>query len=990
MPFKLAAFNVRTLARIGQQAALARTLESLDVDVCCLSETRIQDSSSIIRLSTSPSSRIFHLRLSGDTEAAVSGQAGVGIALSSRAEPALLEWIPVDSRICAVRLKGSCRKSRFRTETRNLFVVAAYAPTDCSSDAVKDDFYQRLHNLLRSVPRTDIVVLAGDLNARVGRLTSFESHLGGRFGLDCQRTDNGDRLLSLCSEHRLFLVSTNFRHSKRHCATWRPPSSLSSWSQLDHIAVSYSWRGCVQDCRSYWSTCLESDHALVCAKFSMRFGGHPLRNRRRLNVAKLNEPAILSDFQSELAAELTTVRHRDVDEHWEGICKAMQSASSKTCGWTQQTVKHWVSGTSLRLMDHRRSIPAGHEHDETRSRLRRSLVASLKSDREAWWNERAAEMESASAVGDYRKLFHLIRATGKKRLGVSEVICEADGSTIYDLQRRLDRWAEHFQAQFNWPAVQSPPENVASIAPWAVPLEAPTVAEISRVLRALKRYKAAGPDDLAPALSEDGGCALVQELHALFCNIWTEEKVPTVWTESIITPIFKKGRRDVCENHRGISLISVAPKLMSMILLRRLNGKREEQAGFRSGRGCVDQIFTLRQLLEHRHSYHRPTIVVFLDIRAAFDSVDREVLWCCLLRHGVPEKYVSILRALYLHTSGRVRAYGRLSASFSITSGVRQGCPISPFLFNFAIDDVLRRAFDGLVGSGVELLPGSRVTDLDYADDIAVLGDDARVVQQALDRLSIEVSKFGMCFAPSKCKVLLQDWCQPVPSLTIGNDRLDTVDSFVYLGSCISAGGCVEREVSLRLAKAGLAFANLRHLWRRRDVSLATKGRVYNAVVRAVLLYGCETWAIRSEDVRRLSVFDNRCMRSIARVWWQHHVSNADVCQRVLGTRGRTLQDLISLSRLRWLGHVLRMPTHRLPYRALFACPGVGWKKKAGGQPLTWRAGMKKLTKSLGSVGVVRLPGWGPKDHECQWLETLKEMAEKRSQWRQCCLSCLS
>ena len=350
-PFKLAAFNVRTLARIGQQAALARTMESLAIDVCCLSETRIYDSSSVKRLSApSNSSRSYYLRLSGDDEAAESGQAGVGIVLSSIAEASLLEWIPVDSRLCAVRLKGSCRRSRLREETRNLFVIAAYAPTDCSSDAVKDGFYQRLHDLLRTIPRSDVVILAGDLNARVGRLSADESHLGGCFGLECSRSDNGERLLSLCSEHRLFLSSTNFKHSKRRSATWRPPSPAISWGQLDHIAISYSWRGCVQDCRSYWSTCLDSDHALVCARLSMRFGGHPHRKHGRLNVAKLSQPAVLNEFQDELASELATIPQNNVDEHWNGIRQSMQSAGLKSCGLTQRRVKHWVSGVSLQLM----------------------------------------------------------------------------------------------------------------------------------------------------------------------------------------------------------------------------------------------------------------------------------------------------------------------------------------------------------------------------------------------------------------------------------------------------------------------------------------------------------------------------------------------------------------------------------------------------------------------------------------------------------------
>ena len=218
-------------------------------------------------------------------------------------------------------------------------------------------------------------------------------------------------------------------------------------------------------------------------------------------------------------------------------------------------------------------------------------------------------------------------------------------------------------------------------------------------------------------------------------------------------------------------------------MLRRLHSvrdehTREEQAGFRAGRGCIDQIFTLRQLLEHRHIYRRPTIVVILDIQVAFDSIDRGALWNCLISNGVPEKYVSILKVVYSQTSGKVRAYGEFSPAFKVTSGVRQGCPISPFLFNFAIDDILHKALLNVTNCGVDLLPGNRAVDLEYADDIALLSDNAQALQNVLNHLAIEVSRFGMCFAPSKCKVLLQDWQEPVPALTLGNDVLEVVESF--------------------------------------------------------------------------------------------------------------------------------------------------------------------------------------------------------------------
>ncbi|KER22097.1 hypothetical protein T265_14942, partial [Opisthorchis viverrini] len=95
-------------------------------------------------------------------------------------------------------------------------------------------------------------------------------------------------------------------------------------------------------------------------------------------------------------------------------------------------------------------------------------------------------------------------------------------------------------------------------------------------------------------------------------------------------------------------------------------------------------------------------------------------------------------------------------------------------------------------------------------------------------------------------------------------DQCATQD-ITHLGSCISSDCSVTDEVNARICKARAAFANLRHLWRQNGLSLNLKGRVYQATVRAVLLYGCETWPIRTADLRRLQVFDNRCLKTIAR-----------------------------------------------------------------------------------------------------------------------------
>ena len=298
--------------------------------------------------------------------------------------------------------------------------------------------------------------------------------------------------------------------------------------------------------------------------------------------------------------------------------------------------------------------------------------------------------------------------------------------------------------------------------------------------------------------------------------------------------------------------------------------------------------------------------------------MDRSSLWECLSRKGVPPKYINILRALYSNTVGCVRVYGELSPQVSITSGVRQGCPASPFLFNFAIDDILEFALQNDT-DGVQLLPGNRLRDLEYADDIVLLGDQLQALQVILDRLTSSASCYGMAFAPTKCKVLLQDWTAQAPVLSIGNETLELTEKFVYLGSCISPSGLTEESLS-RIGKARAAFAALRHLWRRHDIHLALKGRVYSATVRSVLLYGCETWSTRKEDLQRLSVFDHRCLRSIAGVWWEQRISNEEVRRRVFGEGkpGTAGESVISRQQLRWLGHVLRMPAQTSPSRPVW------------------------------------------------------------------------
>ena len=115
--------------------------------------------------------------------------------------------------------------------------------------------------------------------------------------------------------------------------------------------------------------------------------------------------------------------------------------------------------------------------------------------------------------------------------------------------------------------------------------------------------------------------------HTLPC-LYT---LPNDFRKTLIKPLYKKGDKSECRNYRGISLVSVGRKLLSNIILFRLRHAvdkvlREEQCGFRKGRGCVDHVFTLRLIIEKSLRCQIPLVLSFIDYEQAFDSVDRTAL----------------------------------------------------------------------------------------------------------------------------------------------------------------------------------------------------------------------------------------------------------------------------------------------------------------------------------------------------------------------------
>ncbi|BHF81278.1 hypothetical protein SprV_0702440800 [Sparganum proliferum] len=267
--------------------------------------------------------------------------------------------------------------------------------------------------------------------------------------------------------------------------------------------------------------------------------------------------------------------------------------------------------------------------------------------------------------------------------------------------------------------------------------------------------------------------------------------------------------------------------------------------------------------MDAQTSCQQPTAVCFIDIAAPIDSAHRELLWRIMAPDGVPAKIITIIKAYYLPTTARVLVRNNLSPPSGIRSGVRQGCILLPILFNYAIDWILGRALRE--GDGVEFTPGHRLTDLDYADDIALLASSFGDLQSVVTRMNEVVKSVGLSINAGKTKV--SSGCtrdQKKAPLEIDDCQLEVVDSFIYLGARLLPKGQSTDDLFSRTDAARWVFSSLRKcLSIRRDLSIVINIRVHRASVRTVLLYGCECWALRVEDERKLKVFDHDCLRNI-------------------------------------------------------------------------------------------------------------------------------
>ncbi|VDP45148.1 unnamed protein product [Schistosoma margrebowiei] len=299
---------------------------------------------------------------------------------------------------------------------------------------------------------------------------------------------------------------------------------------------------------------------------------------------------------------------------------------------------------------------------------------------------------------------------------------------------------------------------------------------------------------------------------------------------------------------------------------------------------------------------HRRTIrslyINFIDYEKVFDSVDRRTLWKLLRQYGVPEKIVNIIRNSHDGLQCKVVHGGQLTDAFQVRTGVKQGCLPSPFLFLLVVDWIMRTSTsEGK--HGIQWTAQNQLYDLDFADDLALLSHTHEQMQIKTASVAAVSASVGLSIHKGKTKVLKFRAENSNPVILDG-EILEDVESFTYMGSIIDEQGGSDADVNARIGKARVAFLQLKKIWNSKQLSTNMKVRIFNTNVKAVLLYGAETWRTTTTTIKKVQVFINSCLLKILNIHWPDTISNSLLWER---TNQLPAEEEIRKGRWKWIGH---------------------------------------------------------------------------------------
>ena len=509
-----------------------------------------------------------------------------------------------------------------------------------------------------------------------------------------------------------------------------------------------------------------NEHRTLSAKLCLN---HKLANNKSMRKTKVGwKPDVLNKYQEQLDEEMEELKSAD--------------------GWTLKKLDQKCSDIErvlLKVAAENATFEAAVRQNQTKlSRKARDLIAERKAargggvgrnikdiskdiQRQVRRDMRTMKQERIATILDENrglKGIAGIRNNGRRNF-ISSVV-DDEGIRRTERQDIADAFAKfyetlyregHFVDEFDKSSSDTDEDAGEEVKPI-------NKEEVRDSLRNMKNNKAMDSAGLVAEMIKNGGERLLEVLANFFNELLVQgHDPPKDWLMTRLRVLFKKGDAASLENYRPVAVLPILLKLFSKIILERIHetlscAQDKTQAGFKKGFSCDDILFALSLVVEAMTEWNQEFWIVAIDFRKAFDLVFHGSIWKSLTAQGVPQCYVKTLKRLYRNQKGMVLT-DVSSKIFDIERGTKQGDPISPPLFNAALQTVMAKVTQKWRERKLGLLVDTTsepeyLQELRFADDILLFANTKDEALQMLEDLATEAEKAGLQVHFGKTKVM--------------------------------------------------------------------------------------------------------------------------------------------------------------------------------------------------------------------------------------------
>ena len=302
--------------------------------------------------------------------------------------------------------------------------------------------------------------------------------------------------------------------------------------------------------------------------------------------------------------------------------------------------------------------------------------------------------------------------------------------------------------------------------------------------------------------------------------------------------------------------------------------------------------------------------------------------WKILKEMGIPDHLTCLFKNLYAGQEATVRTGHGTTDWFQIGKGVRQGCILSPCLFNLYAEYIMRNAGLEETQAGIKIARRN-INNLRYADDTTLMVESEEELKSHLMKVKEESEKVGFKLNIQKTKIMASG---PITSWEIDGE---TVADFIFLGSKITVDGDCSHEIKRHLLLGRKVMTNLDSIFKSRDITLPTKVHLAKAMVFSAVMYRCESWTVKKAECRRIDAFELWCWRRLLRVPWTARRSNQSILKEI--SPGCSLEGMMLKLKHQYFGHLMQRVDS---LEKTLMLGGIGGRRRRRRQRMRWLDGI--------------------------------------------------